>query len=280
MTHLDFSDLEDDFDSIPTTNDTGRFAKTESFPCERCNGKGEVTFGYVNIQRGKCHTCNGKGYFKTSRADRQKAKTQRVERKAKKAEHNSVTWAAQNGELFTYLCEVSSWNGFAKSLIDAISKYGHLTDNQLSSAQRMFDKHVAKEAEKAKAKAAVATIDMSKINALFETAASNGLKRRILRVGSLAISVAPVTGTNAGCLYVKDGGEYAGKITQENKFFGLRTARKEIEAELIELAKDPMAAAKMHGQQTGNCCCCNRELTDPVSIELGIGPICAENWGF
>lgn len=41
-----------------------------------------------------------------------------------------------------------------------------------------------------------------------------------------------------------------------------------------------MAAAKMHGQQTGICSCCNAELTNPESIALGIGPICREKWGF
>lgn len=29
-------------------------------------------------------------------------------------------------------------------------------------------------------------------------------------------------------------------------------------------------------QHEGKCCCCGRALTDPESIELGIGPICRE----
>jgi hypothetical protein len=77
---------------------------------------------------------------------------------------------------------------------------------------------------------------------------------------------------------VKDEGEYAGKIDRVGKFFKLREARAEIEAELIVLAADPRAAAIAHGRNTGNCSCCGRELTDPKSIELGIGPICLEKW--
>ncbi len=33
--------------------------------------------------------------------------------------------------------------------------------------------------------------------------------------------------------------------------------------------------ARAFGHATGFCCVCSRELTDPVSVEAGIGPICA-----
>lgn len=33
--------------------------------------------------------------------------------------------------------------------------------------------------------------------------------------------------------------------------------------------------AAAYGRRTGVCCACGRELTDPVSIEAGIGPICS-----
>jgi histidine ammonia-lyase len=37
-------------------------------------------------------------------------------------------------------------------------------------------------------------------------------------------------------------------------------------------------AAAAYGKATGTCSCCGRELTDPVSIANGIGPICADKW--
>lgn len=37
--------------------------------------------------------------------------------------------------------------------------------------------------------------------------------------------------------------------------------------------------AKEYGRKTGVCISCGAELTDPVSIEAGIGPICATKWG-
>lgn len=44
---------------------------------------------------------------------------------------------------------------------------------------------------------------------------------------------------------------------------------------LKEFEADPLEAAKRYGRESGRCCSCGRDLTDPVSIGLGIGPICA-----
>ena len=44
---------------------------------------------------------------------------------------------------------------------------------------------------------------------------------------------------------------------------------------LVAIEKDPEAAAVLHGKASGNCSVCGRDLTDPESIERGIGPICA-----
>jgi hypothetical protein len=54
----------------------------------------------------------------------------------------------------------------------------------------------------------------------------------------------------------------------------------DILAALDEFERDPAAALKAHGIATGSCGCCGRELTDPQSIERGIGPICWERGGF
>jgi Family of unknown function (DUF6011) len=46
-----------------------------------------------------------------------------------------------------------------------------------------------------------------------------------------------------------------------------------------EFEADPLGAAKKHGQASGRCCSCGRDLTDPESIAAGIGPICATKFG-
>ena len=92
------------------------------------------------------------------------------------------------------------------------------------------------------------------------------------------ISRAPDNGANAGALYVKVDGEYAGKV-KEGKWFGIRTAPEGIINKLQEIAANPLESAVAYGRKTGNCACCGRELTRHDSIERGIGPICAERFG-
>jgi hypothetical protein len=45
------------------------------------------------------------------------------------------------------------------------------------------------------------------------------------------------------------------------------------------LVEDPDSAAKGYAVESGNCWRCNRTLTDPESIELGIGPVCRRTLG-
>jgi hypothetical protein len=52
------------------------------------------------------------------------------------------------------------------------------------------------------------------------------------------------------------------------------------EARILAAIADPAAAAIAYGQRTGTCSCCGRELTNAESRARGIGPICAEKYGF
>ena len=51
-------------------------------------------------------------------------------------------------------------------------------------------------------------------------------------------------------------------------------------ASLSTIEEDPEAAAARHGRASGRCSVCSRDLTDPESIERGIGPICATKFSF
>lgn len=55
--------------------------------------------------------------------------------------------------------------------------------------------------------------------------------------------------------------------------------RAAVAALLEEFEDDPLAAAVKYGKLSGRCCSCGRDLTDPASIEAGIGPICAAKFG-
>jgi hypothetical protein len=46
------------------------------------------------------------------------------------------------------------------------------------------------------------------------------------------------------------------------------------------VAADPEQAAVAYGKRFGQCSVCARELTNEDSINRGIGPICAERFGW
>lgn len=52
------------------------------------------------------------------------------------------------------------------------------------------------------------------------------------------------------------------------------------ESILAKIAEDPQRAMLDYGQQIGSCGHCGRTLTNPESIERGIGPICAGKMGW
>lgn len=193
----------------------------------------------------------------------------------------------QHPGLMRALGDMSKWNDFAASLVDQFKRKGDLSERQIASAESMRDKLAQRELAKREqvrqqemtAASNMGTVDMSAIRALFDTAQSNGLKRPKFFAGDVKISLAPSTGRNAGALYiVRDPDIYQGKIFGDEFQPGYNCAPDTLEV-LQAIAKDPGEYARMTGKQTGRCCCCGRELTDPESIANGIGPICASNWG-
>jgi hypothetical protein len=118
---------------------------------------------------------------------------------------------------------------------------------------------------------------------VFQSAKSRGLKRLTLRLSG--VNVKP--NRDLTTLWVTSQTEkvegdyglqpkYLGKITPNRLDSRLAD---EVKAVLLEAAADPLTAAIRYGKETGSCSCCGRDLTNPQSIELGIGPICREKFG-
>lgn len=170
---------------------------------------------------------------------------------------------------------------FAQSLHQAFLRSGTLTVNQRDAAVKCM--HDAQQRTQ-QTLASAAAIDVSRIVTAFDAAKAKGVKRPKMRLGTYVFSTAPDNGANAGALYVKetdDAQTYLGKITQ-GRFVSTRgdhVTNAKVD-EIIALASDPMNAAIAYGRRTGDCAICGRELTNHASIELGIGPICAEKFGF
>lgn len=119
--------------------------------------------------------------------------------------------------------------------------------------------------------AVVAAGSLASIHKPFQAA---GLKKFAMRFGDVKVTQAPVSGVNAGHLYVYDGNRYLGKITPAGRYLG--TPAPSVLAKLNEVALNPYEAAIKHGRETGECSCCGAKLTDPVSVSIGIGPVCLE----
>lgn len=192
-------------------------------------------------------------------------------------------------------------NSFAQSVVSQYDRRGSLTDKQISALSSMLNRTEQRVPVKSSpmhkrtpiagtATTQTATeptvrpktdaVDVSRIEALFDAARSNGLKRLKFRAEGLTISPAPAHGSNPGALYVKDvNDEYLGKIAK-GVYYPTRFAAETVADTIKAIAADPLAVGVAYGKKTGRCCVCGIELTDPVSIANGIGPICESNWGF
>jgi len=183
-------------------------------------------------------------------------------------------WASQHADVLDWL--ESKWNSgneFAASLSRYYGRNLRLTENQVAAVRKAIP---AKEA----AQTNVAGAGFTRLLEAFNKAAETGLKFPSIRVGELKFSLAPSYGQNAGNVYVKRGDLYLGKINPQGNLSASRDCDNNDRVDIARVGADPLAQAIAHGKQTGKCSCCGRELTDPVSIERGIGPICAERFGW
>lgn len=182
---------------------------------------------------------------------------------------------ASHPGLYDFLA-MATWSDFAQDLAITLMAHGQLSDRQLASAQSMRAKC---EARNATAALRQTEIDLAAIFTMFDKARDNGLKKLIYRAKGLKISPASASGANAGALYVKTtGGEYLGKVVGST-FKAVGAATPEHKALLAEIAVDPSKVARDYGKETGQCCLCGRELSDPESVARGVGPICEGRWG-
>ena len=255
----------------------GEDAKHAQFKetCKKCRGSGRFT-SWAGRSLGECFSCKGKGHksFVTSTEDRAKSKQSRVDRLAAKVE----AFRTENADVAQWLDANTSFE-FAQSLRAQLSKKGTLSDGQVAAVH----KSIAKKAEFKKAQvvreATAAVVNVDKLTSAFENAASS-LKWPKIRFIGFVISRASDTSRNPGALYVKaDDATFLGKIVA-GRFITSRECDAATEAKVLAVLADPEASAVLFGKEVGACSCCGRELTNQVSIDRGIGPICAVKFGW
>jgi hypothetical protein len=247
--------------------------------CRKCNGTGR----WGSYRVGQCFACKGKGNVErfTAPEARAKAKARTTANKTAAAE----AWIAANPVEHAWIMKAGVRSNFAAEMGSAIIRYGCLTERQMETVQRLAKADAERDAqwakERADREANAPAITVAKIEAAINTAIERGIKRPILRLASFKFSPAPVTGKNAGAIYVKStGGEYLGKVQGGVFKRSFATCTEVTEAEIVAVAADPEAAAVAYGKRFGQCACCGKELTNAESIERGIGPVCATKYGW
>jgi hypothetical protein len=183
---------------------------------------------------------------------------------------------------------------FPEKMFAAVVRFGDLTENQGNAIDRL----IARDAERASQRPAsapqAASAAFPRIVAAFAAVAAGG-GRKPVTIGDVTLSMAGANSTNPGCVYVKVGGTYAGKITPQGIFRAGRDAPADLVGKLVVIEADVQGAVRAHAERIAAqiaaalaagqpidvpCGCCGILLTDPVSRARGIGPICAGRWGF
>lgn len=170
---------------------------------------------------------------------------------------------------------------FARSLWEQSHERG-LSERQIAWAHKLSTDMLAERQSASEDPAAPSQFEA--LFAAFQAARDKGAKRLTLRFAGInvkpnragdALWVTSQTEREEGNYGLQP--KYLGKVTTNGMDSRLGD---DIKAVLMEAAQDPLTAAIRYGKQSGACSCCGRELTDPRSIERGIGPICATKFGW
>lgn len=171
----------------------------------------------------------------------------------------------------------------------ALSLLQQLTRRDLSQKQWDWVVRLADRATKPQAPRQTTSLgSVAGLLDLFNTAKANGLKNPAIvaqsPVGPIRISVAGGNARFPGTINVAEKGRFGeakwfGRIKLDGTFEAARDgAPPALVAYLAEFAAKPAETAAVHGHTTGNCCFCDRPLTDARSTSVGYGPICAKKW--
>jgi hypothetical protein len=260
--------------------------------CWKCGGDG-YWHGRGDCRGDKkCTACDGVGFkvFKNSAADRAAAREKAAARKQERAVADAaLNWArfhVEHPAIAAWMVESAATGfDFAISLRAAVEKWGNLSERQALAAEncmkRAAERKILLQNAAAAAESSAASVDVARLEAAFAKAKASGLKWPKIVLNGIRISPAGERSRNPGALYVVDRAMdlYLGKV-QDGKFYASRDCREDQRIEVVSLMADPMGHAEAFGKLTGNCCICSRELTDPMSVARGIGPVCAERFGW
>jgi len=255
--------------------------------CPKCNGRGKFVSWSGRVV-GDCFACKGMGkkVFKTSSATRENNREKAAERKEKIMTRSVEDFKAANQAEYEWLVMTAPRWDVAASLLAGLHRYGDLTEKQMGLIRNAIARDVARAVARENAVTNAPAVDaagIDRLKASFDKAvaysAEKGLKLSPrITIDGMTISPAKANSANPGALYVKAGQTYLGKVAQ-GKFYAARECTAADTAKVQSFIADPQEAAKVYGQTTGTCCICNATLRSDWKLK-GIGPICAEKFGW
>jgi hypothetical protein len=282
---LDGDDLGEDAPAEDLAGEVPTYTET----CTRCRGSG-------TFMTGTCFACAGRGVrtFKTSpeqRAARTKptpeSRAKYQDKKERDGERRLQQFEAVHPDEAAWMkSRADRGFNFAQDLLRGVKQYGHLTERQMAAVQRCIvqdrerDEQHAQERLQAEMRAEpVNTVNLQAVEQAFARAKGQGIKWPKLTLDGFQLKPAGANSRNAGAIYVTQGrgdeGTYLGKVLG-GAFQPSRECDDATKAKVLEAMADPMASAIAYGKKFGRCAVCHRELSDPESIEAGIGPVCRE----
>lgn len=165
---------------------------------------------------------------------------------------------------------------WAIRMMDNLRSYDKLSDKQIEVSLRIMQEGTNP------APLPSAELDLAAIETAFNRARSSGVRAPKMTLAHFTFKAAGSNSANPGAIYILDRDHdegYLGKVLA-GRFTLSRNCSPEQVAEVQTIVADPKSAAIAFGKEWGVCCICNRTLTDETSIANGIGPICAERFGW
>jgi len=190
--------------------------------------------------------------------------------------------------LVAHLEHLAITNNFFKSLLSQYSQRHYLSVNQYKPLERRYYESLAASAESeviaesGKSKPTQPNNRWQPIFTKFDAAISNGVKNPRIRLGDYKFKlITEPSNRNVGYVYIyhDDNAGYVGKLSAVGQFYAYDYQSQQLAPKLLKLIDNIDAELTAYGHRTGACSCCGRTLTAKASIDLGIGPVCAENFG-
>ena len=194
----------------------------------------------------------------------------------------------RKGEVLTFVSNLSDAEAVAAlaGMRSSFAQSLYRSRNRLSAKQLAWAHYLASESQtrQSASEDPAAPSQFEALFAAFQAARDKGAKRLTLRFAG--VNVKPNRDNTA--LWITSQSETEeGRYGRQPKYLGKvihsgmdSRLTDDVKAVLMEAARDPLTAAIRYGKQSGACSCCGRELTDPRSIQRGIGPICATKFGW